>query len=63
MLENTCSLNYEAEYNRLLDEMGKAKCEIAYWKERCEDAEKKEKFYHGALRAVEVIFGRKFEDG
>jgi hypothetical protein len=63
MNEKICGPNYEEEYQRKCDEIEKAKCEIDYWKTRCEEVEKEHKYCMGVLRTVEVIFGRNFNNG
>ena len=65
--ELTCDLDYkaeykrlEAEYKRLEEEKCKMLCEIDYWKNRFDQEKEEKDFMRGALKAVEVIFGRSF---
>lgn len=57
-----CDLNYEAEYNRLFEENEKLKAECRYFQDLYKEEEQRCRRMRGALRAVEVIFGRKFDE-
>lgn len=45
--EKTAGLNYEAEYNRLKEEMQKQKEENAYLRAELKDKEKELQYYYG----------------
>lgn len=54
----TCSLNYEAEYNRLLKEFEKLKADRDYLAEELNVADREARWNHGFRAAVETIFGK-----
>ena len=56
--EKTAELNYEAEYNRLKEEMKKQKEENAYLRAELKDKEKELRYYFGFGDACKLIFGR-----
>ena len=55
--EKTDVLNYEAEYNRLKEEMQKQKEENAYLRAELKDKEKELQYYYGFEAACKLIFG------
>ena len=55
--EKTAGLNYEAEYNRLKDEMQKQKEENAYLRAELKGKEKELQYYYGFEAACKLIFG------
>ena len=55
--EKTAELNYEAEYNRLKEEMQKQKEENAYLRAELKDKEKELQYYYGFEAACKLIFG------
>lgn len=57
MSELTCGLDYEAEYNRLLCEIEKAKCETEHWKETAVRTERENISLRAKVEMVELIFG------
>ena len=59
----TTGLNYEAEYNRLKEEMSKQKEENAYLRAELKDKEKELQYYYGFEAACKLIFGRRYENG
>lgn len=59
MSENTCDLNYKAEYERLMSELEKAKCEISHWRETARKAEQENISLRAKMEVVELIFGRR----
>ena len=59
--EKTVGLNYEAEYNRLREEMAKQSKENTYLREELEDKERKLRYYYGFEAACRLIFGRRCE--
>ena len=61
--EKTAGLNYEAEYNRLKEEMQKQKEENAYLRAELKDKEKELQYYYGFEEACKLIFGRRYENG
>lgn len=61
--EKTSGLNYEAEYNRLKEEMQKQKEENAYLRSELKDKEKELQYYYGFESACKLIFGRRYENG
>ena len=61
--EMTAGLNYEAEYNRLKEEMQKQKEENAYLRAELKDKEKELQYYYGFEAACKLIFGRRYENG
>lgn len=56
--EETTGLNYEAEYNRLREEMTKQKEENAYLRKELKNKEKELQYYYGFEAACKLIFGR-----
>lgn len=50
-------LNYEAEYNRLKEEMAKLKEENAYLRAVLKDNENELQYYYGFEAACKLIFG------
>lgn len=63
VMEKTTGLNYEAEYNRLKEEMLKQKEENAYLRAELKDKEKELQYYYGFEIACKFIFGRRYENG
>ena len=61
--EKTAELNYEAEYNRLKEEMARQKEENTYLREELKDKEKELRYYFGFVDACKLIFGRRYENG
>ena len=61
--EKTAGLNYEAEYNRLKEEMQKQKEENAYLRAELKDKEKELQYYYGFEAACKLIFGSRYENG
>ena len=61
--EKTAELNYEAEYNRLKEEMARQKEENTYLREELKDKEKELRYYFGFRDACKLIFGRRYENG
>ena len=55
--EKTAELNYEAEYNRLKEEMPKLKEEHAYLRAVLKDKENELQYYYGFEAACKLIFG------
>lgn len=55
--EKTAGLNYEAEYNRLKEEMAKQNEENTYLREELKENEIKLKYYYGFEEACKLIFG------
>ena len=55
--KNTAGLNYEAEYNRLKEEMAKQNEENAYLREELKEKEIKLQYYYGFEAACKLIFG------
>ena len=62
-MEMTAGLDYEAEYNRLKEEMSKQKEENAYLRAELKDKEKELQYYYGFEAACKLIFGRRYENG
>ena len=60
--EKTAGLNYEAEYNRLKEEMQKQKEENAYLRAELKDKEKELQYYYGFEAACKLIFGMRYEN-
>lgn len=60
--EETVGLNYEAEYNRLREEMTKQKEENAYLRKELKNKEKELQYYYGFKSACKLIFGRRYEN-
>lgn len=56
--EETVGLNYEAEYNRLKEEMTKQKEENAYLREELKGKERELQYYYGFEAACKLIFGK-----
>ena len=54
----TCSLDYEAEYNRLSKEFEKLKADRDYLAEELKVADREARWHHGFRAAVEIIFGK-----
>ena len=61
--EKTEGLNYEAEYNRLREEMAKQSKENTYLREELKDKERKLQYYYGFEAACKLIFGGRCEHG
>ena len=61
--EKTEGINYEAEYNRMKEEMEKIKEENAYLREEMKNKEKELRYYYGFEEACKLIFGRRYENG
>ena len=55
--EKTVGLNYEAEYNRLREELAKANQENQYLREELKNKESELQYYLGFETAVNTIFG------
>lgn len=55
--EKTAGLNYEAEYNRLREELAKANQENQYLREELKNKESELRYYFGFESAVNTIFG------
>ena len=62
VMGKTAGLNYEAEYNRLKEEMQKQKEENAYLRAELKDKEKELQYYYGFEAACKLIFGRRYEN-
>ena len=54
--EKTAGLNYEAEYNRLREELAKQKEENAYLRAELKGKECELRYYRGFEEAVNIIF-------
>jgi hypothetical protein len=54
----TCSLNYEAEYNRLSKDFEKLKAERDYLTEELKAVDREMRWHYGFRSAVEIIFGK-----
>ena len=63
VMEKTTGLNYEAEYNRLREEMTKQKEENTYLRAELKDKERELQYYYGFESACKLIFGRRYENG
>ena len=61
--EKTSGLNYEAEYNRLKEEMAKQNEENTYLRAELKNKEKELRYYYGFEEACKLIFGRRYENG
>lgn len=61
--EMTAGLDYEAEYNRLKEEMPKQKEENAYLRAELKDKEKELQYYYGFEAACKLIFLWRYENG
>lgn len=59
--EETVGLNYEAEYNRLKEEMAKQNEENIYLRAELKDKERELQYYYGFEAACKLIFGRSCE--
>ena len=57
VMEKTIGLNYEAEYNRLKEEMAKQKEENIYLREELKNKERELQYYYGFEAACKLIFG------
>ena len=55
--EKTARLDYEAEYNRLKEEMAKQNEENIYLRAELKDKEKELQYYYGFEAACKLIFG------
>ena len=55
--EKTAGLNYEAEYNRLKEEMAKQMEENTYLRGELKNKEIKLQYYYGFEAACKLIFG------
>ena len=55
--EKTAGLNYESEYNRLMEELAKANQENHYLREELKNKESELRYYLGFETAVNIIFG------
>jgi len=55
--EKTAGLNYESEYNRLMEELAKANQENHYLREELKNKESEMQYYLGFETAVKIIFG------
>ena len=55
--ENTVGLNYEAECNRLKEEMAKQNEENTYLRAELKNKEKELQYYYGFEAACKLIFG------
>ena len=55
--EKTAGLNYEAENNRLREELTKANQENQYLREELKNQERELQYYRGFENAVNTIFG------
>lgn len=58
----TASLNYEAEYNRLREELAKEQMHNGYLRDELQHKERQVMWYDGIKQTIEVIFGREFHD-
>lgn len=63
VIEETVVLNYEAEYNRLKEEMAKQNEENTYLRAELKNKEKELWYYYGFEAACKLIFGRRYENG
>ena len=61
--EKTAGLDYEAEYNRLKEEMSKQNEENTYLRAELKNKEKELQYYYGFEAACKLIFGRRYENG
>ena len=57
VMEKTAGLNYEAEYNRLKEEMPKQKEENAYLRAELKGKEKELQYYYWFEASCKLIFG------
>ena len=62
VMEKTAGLNYEAEYNRLKEEIAKQNEENTYLSEELKNKEKELQYYYGFEAACKLIFGRRYEN-
>lgn len=60
--EKTAGLNYEAEYNRLKEEMAKQNEENTYLRAELKDKEKELQYYYGFEAACKLIFVRRYDN-
>lgn len=58
--EMCTTLDYEAEYYRAMEEIAKAKCEIANLRDELKQMERTKMWLIGIKDAIEVVFGREF---
>ena len=61
--EKLVGLDYEAECNRLKEEMQKQEEENAYLRAEIKNKEKELQYYYGFEAACKLIFGRRYENG
>jgi predicted nuclease with TOPRIM domain len=59
----TCTLNYEAEYNRLNEEFKKLKADRDYLQEELKATDRELIWHRGFRTAVENIFGKQNNRG
>ena len=57
VMEKTAELNYEAEYNRLKEEMAKQNEENTCLRAELKNKEKELQYYYGFEAACKLIFG------
>lgn len=57
--ELKCSLDYEAEYHRLMEEFEKLRADRNYLQEELKAADRDMRWHHGFRTAVEIIFGKR----
>lgn len=57
VMEMAAGLNYEAEYNRLREELAKENQENQYFREELKNKESELRYYLGFEAAVKIIFG------
>lgn len=58
--ELTASLNYEAEYHKLREQLAKAKMENEALRDELQHYGKRLAWYDGIKQTLEVIYGRDF---
>ena len=63
VMEKTSGLNYEAEYNRVKDEMSEKNEENTYLREALKSKERELQYYYGFETACNLIFGRRYKNG
>ena len=61
--KKTATLNYEAEYYRLLEELAKQKQKNQELREQLENKQAELRYYFGFEAACELIFRGRFENG
>jgi hypothetical protein len=61
--EKTVGLNYEAEYNRLKEEMAKQNEENTCLRAELKNKENELRYHYGFEAACKLIFGRRYENG